>query len=165
MSDTAGEEFKIKKRKFKNIRQKEKEEEQDDDSSHVVVTSLALKASSSSSASSLAKKRKLDGKNLSELPKSQQNDFGPLGVDFKVSGTAASLQVDSATRILDVDGYDNDEEKREKIIAAIEGNQDGDLYTGLGGYQEFVNKKKEKVTQVCFDCFINSQLFRLLLVD
>jgi RING finger protein 113A len=58
---------------------------------------------------------------------------------FKASGTAQSLVENTAFRTLDVDGYDD-------IQHEYETNTDG-VYNGLKGYEEYVNKRKTKVTQ------------------
>ncbi|KAI9339425.1 hypothetical protein DFJ73DRAFT_568600 [Zopfochytrium polystomum] len=59
---------------------------------------------------------------------------------FAASGTAESLRQDFATRTLDVDGH----ERKEKVLA---GDDAEGLYKGLGGYNEYVNKRVEKTTQ------------------
>jgi RING finger protein 113A len=58
---------------------------------------------------------------------------------FQSSGTAKSLLENTAFRTLDVDGHDDKQVNYEKST--------DDNYTGLKGYDEFVNKRKTNVTQ------------------
>ncbi|KAJ3107162.1 hypothetical protein HDU96_007976 [Phlyctochytrium bullatum] len=67
----------------------------------------------------------------------------PTQVSFSASGSAASLDLDMATRTLDVDGREDDSAKA-KVFS---GEEAEGLYQGLNGYKEYVNKKVEKTTQ------------------
>ncbi|KAJ3410591.1 hypothetical protein HDV05_003628 [Chytridiales sp. JEL 0842] len=66
-------------------------------------------------------------------------------VTFAASGTAASIVQDTATRTLDVDGADDNKDDSEvgKVLAGDE----AEVYQGIHGYKEYVNKKTEKTTQ------------------
>ncbi|KAJ3318338.1 hypothetical protein HDV06_000571 [Boothiomyces sp. JEL0866] len=64
-----------------------------------------------------------------------------LGVAFKSSGTAVELSNNSATRTLDIDGAEDG------VIAGDQAEKLDNLYTGKDNYKEYINKKKEKITQ------------------
>ncbi|KAJ3000973.1 hypothetical protein HDV02_000042 [Globomyces sp. JEL0801] len=96
------------------------------------------------SASDLKKSRKKS--KVEDLQKNEQIDdsMTHLGVAFKSSGTAVSLVENTAFRRLDVDGRDGETLNADQLDKST--SQDG-LYQGLNSYNEFINKKQEKVTQ------------------
>jgi hypothetical protein len=78
------------------------------------------------------------------MKREKDQEMSALGVAFKSSGTAATLFDSSATRVIDIDGLHDDLE----ILAGDAAEKLDGLYTGKANYKEFVNKKKEKITQV-----------------
>lgn len=65
---------------------------------------------------------------------------------FKSSGTASTLFDSAATRTIDIDGIDKDDQK---VLSGEAAEKMDGLYQGQSNYKEFVNKRQEKITQVC----------------
>ncbi|KAJ3015414.1 hypothetical protein HKX48_004601 [Thoreauomyces humboldtii] len=74
-----------------------------------------------------------------------------LDVAYATSGTAANLAVDSATRTLDVDGTEDPDAPPPppplKVLAGDAAESADNLYRGMSGYKEYVNKRTDSVTQ------------------
>ncbi|KAJ3306936.1 hypothetical protein HDV03_003260 [Kappamyces sp. JEL0829] len=134
--------FKKPKKKMQNKRKVE-QEETDGDHADTLVSASALKQA-------IKKGRKIE-----ELTEQKGHvlgeDMSSLGVAFRSSGTASSLLANTATRVLDIDrGIAGDVVSADpsKVISGEQAEKlDNGFYQGQSGYKEFVNKKKEKVTQ------------------
>jgi RING finger protein 113A len=111
------EDLDFKKKSKKTFRKRQAEEEEDDDQQHSIVNATNLK------------------RNKKDLTKAPEI----LPHAFAASGTAKSLVENTAFRTLDVDGHD---ENKFEVEKSTDNN-----YTGLKGYEEYVNKRKSNVTQ------------------
>ncbi len=124
----------------KKIKRKNKEKEEEEEEAGQAISASRLKQ---------AFKKGKTVNDLIQLNNVLGEDMSALGVQYKSSGTASSIMVNTATRILDIDaGYAGDAplETKTNSVDSSEATTEG-LYTGQASYKEYVNKKKEKITQ------------------
>ena len=159
-SSTSDQDVVFKKKKINNINsrvRKRKSNDSDDDND----VGVGVGGHSHTHSHSGQKSRKYGGNHVKSTTTTtttttlasleKQNDMSALGVAFKSSGTASTLFDSAATRTIDIDGLDNNNNKNDNVLSGEAAEKMDGLYQGQSKYKEFVNKRQEKITQVHID--------------
>jgi hypothetical protein len=147
----------FRKRSSKNIRKREREQDEDNGDgvdgagdqqggSDVVRKKRDDKKGPLTAVSKPRSNKEQDQDDTSAAASTKKDTAGLVDqqVTFAASGTAASIVPNMATRTLDIDGRDDDDDLEGKVFA---GDEAEGVYKGLSSYKEYVNKKNDKTNQ------------------
>ncbi|KAJ3193758.1 hypothetical protein HK101_004260 [Irineochytrium annulatum] len=139
--------FKKRKGAPATARKRERSDDEDDLASNVIRKKKDDKEGPLNARTSKPKGKSANDNAEADGQPAEEASSGRGHLAYASSGTAASLAMDMATRTLDVDGEAPREDGEEGKILNGDEAEGVDVYKGMSGYKEYVNKKVEKTTQ------------------